>query len=47
MRRKARGAGATAHKIMSITGHQSLEELERYTRAARQKIMADEAMEKF
>jgi integrase/recombinase XerD len=39
--------GASAHEIMSITGHKSLEEVERYTRAARQKIMADEAMEKF
>jgi len=26
--------GATAHEIMAITGHQSLEEVERYTRAA-------------
>jgi integrase len=38
--------GVSAHGIMSITGHQSLEEVERYTRAARRKIMADDAMSK-
>jgi integrase len=28
-------AGATAHEIASVTGHQSLEEIERYTRDAK------------
>ena len=31
---------------MAITGHQSLEELERYTRAARKARLADSAMSK-
>ncbi len=39
--------GATAHEIMAITGHRSLEEVERYTRAARQGKLADAAMSKF
>jgi integrase/recombinase XerD len=39
--------GATAHEIMAITGHRSLEEVERYTRAARQRQLADAAMAKF
>lgn len=39
--------GATAHEIMAITGHRSLEEVERYTRAARQGKLADAAMKKF
>ncbi len=39
--------GATAHEIMAITGHRSLEEVERYTRAARQGKLADAAMRKF
>ena len=39
--------GATAHEIMAITGHRSLEEVERYTRAARQGGLADAAMRKF
>ncbi len=39
--------GATAHEIMAITGHRSLEEVERYTRAARQRELADAAMRKF
>jgi integrase len=36
--------GATPHEIMAITGHQSLEEVERYTRAARRVQLADSAM---
>jgi hypothetical protein len=32
---------------MAITGHRSLEEVERYTRAARQRQLADPAMAKF
>src|SRR6185437_7287307 len=39
--------GATAHEIMAITGHKSLEEVERYTRAARRGKLADSAMSKF
>lgn len=43
----SRRARATAHEIMSITGHRSLEEVERYTRAARRGKLADAAMRKF
>jgi len=39
-------AGATTHEIMAITGHQALEEVERYTKAANRKKSADAAMEK-
>jgi integrase/recombinase XerD len=39
-------AGATAHEIAAVTGHMSLEEIERYTRAARKKKLADTAMAK-
>ena len=38
--------GATPHEIMAITGHQSLEEVERYTRAAVKAKLADSAMAK-
>jgi integrase/recombinase XerD len=38
--------GATAHEIMAITGHRSLHEVERYTRAARKSQHADSAMSK-
>jgi len=38
--------GATAHEIMAITGHRSLQEVERYTRAARKSQLADSAMSK-
>jgi hypothetical protein len=31
---------------MAVTGHQSLEEVERYTRAAERKKLADRAMAK-
>lgn len=34
-------SGASAHEIMAITGHRTLEEVERYTRAARQALLAD------
>jgi integrase/recombinase XerD len=37
-------AGATAHEIAAVTGHMSLGEIERYTRAARKKRLADSAM---
>jgi integrase/recombinase XerD len=39
-------AGATPHQIMSITGHQTLEEVERYTKAANRSKSADKAMAK-
>jgi integrase/recombinase XerD len=38
--------GATTHEIMAITGHRTLDEVERYTRAARQAGLADSAMAK-
>jgi integrase len=37
-------AGASAHEIASITGHQTLREVERYTRAAQRRKMAAAAM---
>jgi integrase len=39
-------ASATPHEIMAITGHQTLEEVERYTKAANRKKTADSAMAK-
>jgi integrase/recombinase XerD len=39
-------AGASAHEIAAVTGHMSLEEIERYTRAARKMKLADTAMAK-
>jgi integrase/recombinase XerD len=38
--------GATPHEIMAVTGHRSLDEVERYTRAARRAGLADSAMAK-
>jgi len=38
--------GATPHEIMAITGHRTLEEVERYTRAAQKPGLADSAMTK-
>lgn len=38
-------AGCTPHQIMAITGHKTLVEVERYTRAAAQKKLAVAAME--
>ena len=38
--------GATPHALMAITGHRSLEEVERYTRAAQKKKLADSDMAK-
>lgn len=38
--------GATPHEIKAITGHTTITEVERYTRAANQKRLADTAMEK-
>ena len=37
-------AGCSAHEIMSITGHKSLKEIERYTKAADQRRLADAAI---
>jgi integrase/recombinase XerD len=39
--------GCTPHEIMAITGHRSLHEVERYTRAASKVALADVAMSKF
>jgi integrase/recombinase XerD len=39
-------AGCSPHEVMAITGHQSLEEVERYTRAANRPAMADSAFKK-
>lgn len=36
--------GASENEIMAVTGHQTSKEVTRYTRAARQKILADSAM---
>jgi integrase len=39
-------ASATPQEIMAVTGHQTLEEVERYTKAANRKKTADNAMAK-
>ena len=39
-------AGCTAHEIMAITGHESLKEVERYTKAADQPRLAKAAIER-
>lgn len=39
-------AGATPHEIAAVTGHMSFEEIERYTRAARKRKLADTAIAK-
>jgi len=39
-------AGCTAHEIRAISGHSTLAEVERYTRAASQKMLAQSAMRK-
>ncbi len=36
--------GASPHQIMAVTGHTTLKEVDRYTRAATQKAMAESAM---
>ena len=36
---------STPHQIMAITGHKALAEVETYTRAVRQQILAEQAME--
>lgn len=42
--RRLAEAGCSAHEIMAITGHKSLEEVERYCAAARQKGLGQSAM---
>lgn len=42
--RRLAEAGATAHEIMAVTGHRTLKEVERYTRAAAMKGLAASAM---
>ncbi|HEY7300600.1 MAG TPA: tyrosine-type recombinase/integrase [Xanthobacteraceae bacterium] len=42
--RRLAEAGMSAHQIMAITGHTTLKEVERYTREASQKLMAQMAM---
>jgi integrase len=44
--RRLAEAGCTEHEIASITGHRSLKEIVRYTRAADQKKLATSAMDK-
>jgi integrase len=44
--RRLAEAGCTAHQIAAITGHRSLKEIERYTRAVDQKHNARAAMAK-
>ena len=39
--------GATSQEIMAVTGHKSLSEVERYTKAASKAKLADSAMKKF
>lgn len=39
-------AGATAHEIMAVTGHRTLEMVEKYTRQANKVRLADSAMKK-
>jgi integrase len=38
--------GCTEHEIMSITGHRTIKEVQRYTEAARKKVLADNAISK-
>lgn len=44
--RRLAEAGATTFEIMSVTGHKTVSEVERYTTAACREGMADEAMQK-
>jgi integrase len=39
-------SGATTKEIMSVTGHTTLKEVERYTRASERKLLAVEAIDK-
>jgi integrase len=42
--RRLAEAGMSPHQIQAITGHTTLKEIERYTKAVRQKLMAEMAM---
>jgi integrase len=42
--RRLAEAGCTVHEIMAISGHKSIAEVQRYTLAADQKIMAERAI---
>jgi len=44
--RRLAEAGCSANQIMAITGHKSLKEVERYTRAAGQRLLAESAMKR-
>lgn len=44
--RRLAEAGCTSHQIAAVTGHKTLSEVERYTRAVEQKKLAQEAMTK-
>ena len=44
--RRLAEAGATAHEIMSVTGHKTLSEVQRYTESATREGLADAAMGK-
>lgn len=44
--RRLADIGCTTHQIAAITGHKSLEEVERYTKAAEQKRLASSAMDR-
>lgn len=44
--RRLAEAGCSAHEIMAITGHQTLKEVERYTREAGRRDLADSAMKR-
>jgi site-specific recombinase XerD len=39
-------AGCSPHEVMAITGHVSLSEVQRYTKAAQQERLAEQAMSK-
>jgi enterobacteria phage integrase len=44
--RRLAEAGCSAHEIMAVTGHKTLTEVERYTRAAEQERLNEMAIEK-
>jgi integrase len=44
--RRLAEAGATSKEIAAVTGHRSLAEVERYTKAADQELLARQAIEK-
>jgi integrase len=44
--RRLAEAGATAHEIMSVTGHKTLSEVQRYTAAAERERLAEQAIAK-